>query len=94
MCGPIAAVAGFFRETLEEADYIRMRYKNVLVNTQGELLLIVVDLKKHRSREHVRGYAKCCWRGTGVRGTGWSCWIQLERTLNIWSDQGFVVKSA
>ena len=68
MCGPIAAVAGFFRETLEEADYIRMRYKNVLVNTQGELLLIVVDLKKHRSREHVEGICQVLLEGHGSKG--------------------------
>ena len=68
VCGPIAAVAGFFRQTLEEADYIRMRYKNVLVNTQGELLLMVVDLKKHRSREHVDRICQMLLEGHGSKG--------------------------
>ena len=53
MCGPIAAVAGFFKDTFEEVNYIKMKYKNILISSHGDVLLMVVDLKKHRKREHV-----------------------------------------
>ena len=53
MCGPIAAVAGFFKDTFEEVNYIKMKYKNILISSHGDILLMVVDLKKHRKREHV-----------------------------------------
>ena len=53
MCGPIAAVAGFFKDTFEELNYIKMKYKNILISNHGDVLLMVVDLKKHRKREHV-----------------------------------------
>ena len=53
MCGPIAAVAGFFKDTFEELNYIKMKYKNILISSHGDILLMVVDLKKHRKREHV-----------------------------------------
>ena len=53
MCGPIAAVAGFFKDTFEELNYIKMKYKNILISSHGDVLLMVVDLKKHRKREHV-----------------------------------------
>ena len=53
VCGPIAAVAGFFKDTFEELNYIKMKYKNILISSHGDILLMVVDLKKHRKREHV-----------------------------------------
>ena len=53
VCGPIAAVAGFFKDTFEEVNYIKMKYKNILISSHGDVLLMVVDLKKHRKREHV-----------------------------------------
>ena len=53
VCGPIAAVAGFFKDTFEELNYIKMKYKNILISSHGDVLLMVVDLKKHRKREHV-----------------------------------------
>ena len=46
-------MAGFFKDTFEELNYIKMKYKNILISSQGDILLMVVDLKKHRKREHV-----------------------------------------
>ena len=67
MCGPIAAVAGFFKDTFEEVNYIKMKYKNILISSHGDVLLMVVDLKKHRKREHV----------------DWICQQLLHTTSNI-----------
>ena len=30
-----------------------MKYKNVLISSHGDIILMVVDLKKHRKKEHV-----------------------------------------
>ena len=30
-----------------------MKYKNILISSHGDILLMVIDLKKHRKREHV-----------------------------------------
>ena len=46
-------MAGFFKDTFEELNYIKMKYKNILISSHGDILLMVVDLKKHRKREHV-----------------------------------------
>ena len=46
-------MAGFFKDTFEEVNYIKMKYKNILISSHGDILLMVVDLKKHRKREHV-----------------------------------------
>ena len=66
MCGPIAAVAGFFKASFESLSYIQMKYKNVLISSHGEILLMVVDLKKHRKKEHVDWIGRALLKGAEV----------------------------
>ena len=44
--GPIAALACFFKEVAEPLSYIQMKKKSVVISTNGDLILVVVDLRR------------------------------------------------